>query len=156
MRALEQIHSLNPQHPSNNAMATPKKRSPKQPTRGTAIAAMLLCLAAAALTVVAQQPEVPAPAASAEAVAREILEIQKQLGGSIVPDLSRQQATPPRTSNSSETQIEHLRDTAWRLDCSAHRLECLDLYRHADALRELANRFRQDAREMKRQAAKSE
>ena len=43
--------------------------------------AMFLGLGVAVFTVVAEQPEASAPSVSAEEVAREILEIQNQLGG---------------------------------------------------------------------------
>jgi hypothetical protein len=141
-------------------MANQKKSLSRQPNRRTAIVAMLLCLVAVVLTVVAAQAEKPAPA---EAVAREILEIQNELGGSIVSDLF--QESPPAAAEAAqwcpappEAQRDatwHLRDTAWRLDASAHQLECLDLYGQADALRELATRLRQDARDIKRQSARA-
>jgi hypothetical protein len=135
-------------------MTTPNETHLKQPRRLTSLVAMSVGLAVVALTVVAQQPEASAPASPAEEVAREILDIQNELGGSIVPDLSPDSLTPPAESfqpfpNESKTRIEHLRDAAWRLDSSAHRLECVELYRQADALRDLAADLRQDARALK-------
>ena len=134
---------------------------PPQPRRRTAVALMTLGLVAAALTLAAEQPE--EPVASTEAVAREILSIQNELGGSIVSALlSEEQPVKPRVesplreSSSMATCVEHLRDTAWQLDNSAHRLECQDLYRQADALRGLAASLRNDARQMKLQSTKSE
>lgn len=128
--------------------------SPNQPSRRTATLAMLLGLVAV-LTVVAQHSETPVSSASAEEVAREILDIQNQLGGSIVPaspvELLHAPADSPRQlSGALRTRINHLRDTAWKLDSAAHRLECVDLYGQADALRELASELRLDARSMKR------
>jgi len=133
----------------------------KQPSRRAAVALMFVGLAVATLAVVAEQPEATSPDASAEAVAREILEIQKELGGSIVPSLSYQPPhpradSPQRIMVTTETRIDHLRDTAWRLDSASHRLECNDLYSQADALRALASRLRQDARDIKGQSTKSE
>jgi hypothetical protein len=150
--------SSNLSSPPSRNMATQSSILTKQPSRRAAIAAMMLCLAVTGLTVIAQQPAEPPPAASAVVVAREILEIQNDLGGSIVGDLS--QESPLAAAEFSEwhlpppeTPVDELRDTAWRLDASAHRLECLDLYGQADALRELANQLRQDARDMKWQTA---
>jgi hypothetical protein len=46
------------------------------------------------------------------------------------------------------TRINALRESAAELDKTANRLEHLDLYRHADALRTLAQRLRMEARTM--------
>ena len=130
----------------------------KQPSRRTAIVAMFLGLVVAVFTVVAEQPEASAPSVSAEEVAREILEIQNQLGGSIVKSL----APPPASLVSSLEPVAALREAAWQVTAAAHRLELVDLYRQADALRELASQLRfdarrmKDARNMKREAAKTE
>jgi hypothetical protein len=85
------------------------------------------------------------------------------MGGSITRHLSEPQPAPPlpRPLAQSphhwrpllESPVAVLRETAWQLDQSAHRLETLDLYDQADALRETANRLRRDAREMKVQSA---
>ena len=136
---------------------------------------------------------------SPEAVAREVLQIQQQMGGSIVTDRTglqdwdpredwdqrgrdhaRSPVTPrqaPRWSASPPPQptrparhldsaqpvnaqpvnpqpvnkVAELREAAWQLDTTAHRLEKMDLYEQADALREVATRLRRDARLMKQQ-----
>ncbi len=113
------------------------------------------------------------PARAAE-VAREVLRLQQQMGGSVVrnrtglqswdnsswpvtpneaplfsphDDLdARRQTLPERSVN----KVSELREAAWQLDTTAHRLESLDLYDQADALRDVAHRLRHDAREMKR------
>ncbi len=114
----------------------------------------------------------PANKRDAEEVAREVLRLQEEMGGSIVtdfalperrspkvptyvPDPSRMD--PPKTlshpQHSWEPQLPSpvaaLRQTAWQLEQSAHLLESLDLYSQADALRTTATRLRQDARRMK-------
>jgi len=117
-------------------------------------------------------PEVP----SQESVAHELLEIQRHLGGSIVSDrralrgipssLSVEQAEATdfpdavgqfrsdfsgsqatlKSANPSARTVKSLRDAAWQLDLSAEKLERSELYKQADALRNLAQQFRLDAR----------
>jgi hypothetical protein len=92
-------------------------------------------------------------------VAREVVRLQEELGGSITRHLTEPQPAPPLPrpmANAphswrplSESPVAVLRETAWQLDQSAHRLEMLDLYDQADALRETANSLRRDARRMK-------
>ncbi len=143
----------------------------KQPSRRTAIGAMFLGLGVAVFTVVAEQPESSAPSAcatsacatsaSAAEVAREILEIQNQLGGSIVEASNMEDSwltlTPsPTPLVSAPAPVAALREAAWQVVAAAHRLEIVDLYSQADALRELASQLRHDARNMKREAEKTE
>lgn len=142
-------------------MSDSRGNLPNQPSRRTALVAMFLSLVILVFTVVAQQPETPVPSASAEEVARELLEIQERLGGSIVPASPQELLHPPADSprplsDTAKTQVDQLRVTAWKLDSAAHRLECVDLYSQSDALRELASQLRHDARAMKREAAKPE
>jgi len=56
----------------------------------------------------------------------------------------------PAVGSSPETnKVTSLRTAAWQLDTTAHRLEGIDLYEQADALREVAGRLRKDARKIK-------
>ncbi|NOY28907.1 MAG: hypothetical protein GXP28_01665 [Planctomycetes bacterium] len=120
---------------------------------------------------------------SQESVADEILEIRQHLGGSIVSDRQSLQEFPPPSvevveatdlpdvvvqfcselSGSQTTQkpanpegksVKSLRDAAWRLDQSAERLERSELYKQADALRNLAQQFRLDARAIRAPSGK--
>jgi len=108
-----------------------------------------------------------------ENIAREILQLQQQLGGSIVRDReqlrgwpqpvahewppasfqapSLQAPSPPFAPRmmTLRSKIVQLREAAMQLDTTAYRLENLDLYDQADALRDVASRFRRDARAMK-------
>lgn len=124
---------------------------------------------------------------SAEEVARQVLELQEQMGGSIVrnraqlrgmPQFQNSQPmqqpshfnAPPDTTlladpldvrdpfpysrreprdPSPPSRVVTLREAAWQLDTTAHRLENMDLYEQADALREVAGKMRRDARKMK-------
>lgn len=135
-------------------MNVSKENLPKQPSRRIAIVAMFLCLGVAVFTVVAEQPEASVP--SSEEVAREILEIQNQLGGSIVKSLAEENSWLAPTPSPASAPVAALREAAWQVTAAAHRLELVDLYRQADAMRELASQLRQDARNMKREAAKTE
>ncbi len=120
---------------------------------------MFLGLVVAVFAVVAEQPEASAPSASAEEVAREILEIQNQLGGSIVKASAMADSwlsPSPASLASASVQVTALREAAWQLAAAAHRLELVDLYSQADSLRELASQLRHDARNMKRDAEKTE
>ncbi len=142
-------------------MSTSTDNLPKQPSRRTAIGAMFLGLGVAVFTVVAGQPEAFAPSDSAEEVAREILEIQNQLGGSIVKAPIEEEswlslAPSPTPLASAAAPVAALREAAWQVVVAAHRLELVDLYSQADALRELASQLRHDARNMKREAEKTE
>ncbi|MCH2114410.1 MAG: hypothetical protein MK171_05815 [Pirellulales bacterium] len=117
-----------------------------------------------AATGAALNPAEPKPLApTADHVAREIMQLQQQFGGSIVsnspglaalparrPDQVAASATPvaPATApGRATTAVDSLRQASWQLDTSAHRLEQFDLYDQADALRQLAARLRQDARD---------
>lgn len=56
-----------------------------------------------------------------------------------------------QTSPERETKdpVVALRTAGLQLDLMAHRLELLDLYDQADATRQLAQQFREDARQLK-------
>ncbi|MEM8945062.1 MAG: hypothetical protein AAGD11_07755 [Planctomycetota bacterium] len=107
-------------------------------------------------------------------LAQEIKMLQQQMGGSVV-----ESTLPPHWENPSSTSqalitdqppngnwstypaphradfdhqrrhVDELREVAFHLDSMAHRLEKLDLYENADALRQVANRIRHDARRIK-------
>lgn len=57
------------------------------------------------------------------------------------------------TPEQPSSKVVSLREAAWQLETTAHRLENIDLYEQADALREVANRLRRDARKMKQHIA---
>lgn len=57
----------------------------------------------------------------------------------------------PAGSPSPNAEVHLLRQASWRLEQTAHHLECLNLYTRADEVRALADQLRHDAR--KRQAA---
>lgn len=149
-------------------MSTSTDNLSKQPSRRTAIVAMFLGLGVAVFTVVAEQHEASAPSdstaeASTAEIAREILEIQNQLGGSIVKApveedswLSLTPSPTPLASASAAAPVAALREAAWQVVVAAHHLELVDLYSQADALRELASQLRHDARNMQREAEKTE
>lgn len=92
-------------------------------------------------------------------IAREIAKIQQDLGGSIVEKQfdvedaqtisSAQRAVVASRSAQSGDPVLVLRESAWKLDAAAHRLESLDLYSQADAVRDLAEKLRQDARQLR-------
>ena len=139
----------------------------KMPSRGIALLAMTFGLTAALITAVADPHPDPVPDASVEEVARQIVDIQQELGGSIVNDstqdgiwgLNSPLVNPvPQTmpTASSRQPVSTLREAAWQLDVTAHRLELAELYGQADALRELAFELRQDARNLKREEEKRE
>ncbi len=101
-------------------------------------------------------------------VAREIREIQKELGGSVVQGYSelwgakaepRDGAKPQAAGavwasdndgrpREATLRVEALREAAAKLDEMANLLEPLELYSQADALRDQAQRLRLDAREL--------
>lgn len=103
-------------------------------------------------------PVTPTP----EDVAREVLRLQEELGGSIaagfgeLPPQAPSQSVPPQyrpqPAPRPKSAVATLREVAWQLEQSAHLLESLDLYDQADAIRNTANRLRLDAREMKAQS----
>lgn len=108
----------------------------------------------AAIATDAPTSSVPAP----HDVAREVLRLQEEMGGSIVSDLQTAPGwnttpTPPPLPQpwrpTLGTPVLALRETAWQLEQSAYLLESLDLYSQADALRETANKLRIDARKLK-------
>lgn len=110
----------------------------------------------AAIATDAPAPSVPAP----QDVAREVLRLQEEMGGSItegfgeLPPWVPSQPFPPQLSQrplgkAVQSPIHVLRETAWQLEQSAYLLESLDLYSQADALRETADRLRKDARKLK-------
>jgi hypothetical protein len=111
----------------------------------------------------------PAAELSPEDVAREVLRLQEEMGGSIVtdldtapdwsetqrPQLRRADWNQPRPStrrNTTPTAVNILRETARQLEQSAHQLESLDLYPQADGLREMADSLRHDARKLRAEA----
>ena len=124
-------------------------------------------------------PEIENPASGysdteAEEIARQVLKLQEQLGGSIIQTSQSLEETPgllqpsqasgvplpspPHTKYKrgakkqlalAHHRINSLRNAAWQLDSTAHQLEQLDQYPQADALRELAHRLRHDARGQK-------
>lgn len=108
---------------------------------------------------VASDYETASEPVPAKEIAREVLRMQQQMGGSVVTDRPNLQGWNPSPSpvtpetapiNKPTNKVNELREAAWQLDTTAHRLENLDLYDQADALRDVANRLRHDAREMKR------
>jgi hypothetical protein len=96
-------------------------------------------------------------------VAEELRRIQRDLGGSAVetfPSLREDRGRPLRLRGvvsgpaaPSPQAVDALREAAAQLDTTANRLERLELYRQADALREQAHRLRLDARGMMGAAA---
>ncbi len=89
-------------------------------------------------------------------VAHEILQIQEQLGGSVVSDfglpeqkVSEQAPLHGHHEALSRDPVLALRQSAWQLEQSAQLLESLDLYQQADAVRATANQLRLDARGLK-------
>jgi hypothetical protein len=98
----------------------------------------------------------------AQDVAREVLRLQEELGGSITKDFGElppqapSQPVPPQYHphrvQGQRSPVATLREVVWQLEQSAHLLELLDLYDQADALRNTANRLRLDARAMKAQS----
>jgi hypothetical protein len=112
----------------------------------------------------------PSAELSPEDVAREVLRLQEEMGGSIVTDLDAAPGwnEPPRAQlrrtgwdqprpslprgrqrDMTPTAVNILRETARQLEQSAHQLESLDLYSQADAIREMADRLRHDARKLR-------
>jgi hypothetical protein len=92
-------------------------------------------------------------------VAEELRQIQRSLGGSAVeqfPSLKDPESRPasapvvasPLAGPHQRGVIEALRMAATQLDDIANRLERMELYQRADALREQAQRLRLDARGM--------
>ncbi len=131
-----------------------------QPSRIVALAAMLAGLVAAVIVVGAQQSDPPPPAEPSDQIVRELVEIQQQLGGSIVKGSALESLVPPVPSSPplavTPSPVSTLREAAWQLDKSAHHLELVDLYDQADALREMADQFRQEARNLMRTPQKPE
>ena len=93
-------------------------------------------------------------------MAREIADIQEQLGGSIVAaDFGMDPNSQDHSTGTSKKhpaprlpseEILALRKVAWQLDNASHRLESLDLYEQADALRTLSARLLGDARQKRK------
>lgn len=103
--------------------------------------------------------------ASRAAVVQELLEIQERLGGSIVTDREPLQGYQPATKvvqaeatdyleakDLASGPVESLRDAAWQLTLSAKKLEQIELYKQADAMRKLAQQLRLDARAIRAQS----
>lgn len=81
----------------------------------------------------------------------EILKIQQELGGSVVNQFSTLQSAEPAAGASSSPGnraelVAALRAAAWSMDSWANRLEALEAYDEADALRAHAQRLRITAR----------
>jgi len=113
-------------------------------------------------------PEVP----SEEWVTRELDEIKRRLGGSIVSDIPpfsiadhaevtdfpeamvqfNSGFSAAKKFSPQEETVKSLRDAAWQLDQAAEKLERSDLYKQADSLRDLAQQFRLDARAFRAQS----
>jgi hypothetical protein len=106
-----------------------------------------------------------APPLSSQDIAREVVRLQEEMGGSITQGFEANAtweaplAEPTGQAQSQPLPIESparaLREVAWQLDQSAYLLEALDLYEQADSLRETAGRLRSDARGMKGGISKS-
>jgi hypothetical protein len=103
-----------------------------------------------------------------EDVAREVVRLQEEMGGSIAAGFGtlgpQKTASPPPVPvplpyvplanphsylGSRQSAVQSLREIVWQLELSAHLLESLDLYDQADALRSTADRLRLDARALK-------
>ena len=125
--------------------------------RGRQVAVLLALLGVSILAFhsaeVLGQPQTELPG-----IADEILQIQKELGGSIVEQKFGEHMTgsvgsdlvPSAAMGVPPTrEVTALRDAAWEMDGAAHRLEGVDLYEQADALRSLSEKFRQDARRLR-------
>jgi hypothetical protein len=100
-----------------------------------------------------------APPLSSQDVAREVLRLQEEMGGSITQGfeanatweapLAEPTGQPQSQPLPTESPVRALREVAWQLDQSAYLLESLDLYEQADSLRKTAAILRGDARKMK-------
>lgn len=97
-----------------------------------------------------------------EDVAREVLRLQEEMGGSLAAGFGNQWTPPPAGpppmpyQPATRSPVSALRDVSWQLEQSAHLLESLDLYSQADALRETAAKLRHDARRMKEETTEGE
>jgi hypothetical protein len=135
-------------------------RSWSQPSRIVALVTMLMGLVAAVIVVGAPHNDPLPPAAPSAEVVRDLVEIQQQLGGSIVKGstleslASSEPPSPPLAV--PPPAVATLREAAWQLDKSAYHLESADLYDQADTLRDIADEFRQEARNLKAAAEKPE
>lgn len=103
-------------------------------------------------------PVTPTPAD----VAREVVRLQEEMGGSItagfgeLPPWAPSQPAPPKYMPEQKSPLVTLREVVWQLEQAAHRLEMLDLYEQADTLRETAAILRGDARLMKKEGVKGD
>ena len=119
-----------------------------------------------AAAIATDAPTTPTP----QEVAREVLRLQEEMGGSIVagfgeiPSWAPHPSSPPRGVARPRLPIHEspvvvdspvvvLREVSWQLERAAHRLELIDLYDQADALRETAAMLRKEARSMKGERA---
>lgn len=99
----------------------------------------------------------------ASQVAREVLELQRQMGGSIVPgfggDFSEAGISEPekqaKPKSGKKSPVAALRAGAWQLERLAYRLEKLNLYPQADAVRQTATKLRLDARRLQAESERS-
>jgi hypothetical protein len=96
----------------------------------------------------------PADAGWPAPIAQDLQRIQRELGGSVVEQFPSLRGVRPQSARLLSSTSPHreavgaLREAASQLDMTANRLEGLELYRQADALREQAQRLRLDARGM--------
>lgn len=58
-------------------------------------------------------------------------------------------SSPGSVPANYNAKVHSLRQAAWQLDGTAHRLEELELYEQSDALRDVADRLRRDARKIR-------
>jgi hypothetical protein len=124
-----------------------------------------------ATAVASDRAATDAVVATAEQVARELLQLQQQQGGSVVTDRPaladwhespvtagtaprwspgyrpQSQVSPEQRDHPTlQRRVQRLRKTARQLDLEAHALEILELYDAADAVRAVATRLRHAAR----------
>jgi hypothetical protein len=107
-------------------------------------------------TVVTDDPR--PPEVSPAEVAREVLRLQEEMGGSIVTDWNTAptQVDPtqraiyqPNIELPAAPAVQILRESARQLEQSAHQLESLDLYQQADLLRDMAAKLIKESRRLK-------
>jgi hypothetical protein len=105
-----------------------------------------------------------APPLSSQDVAREVLRLQEEMGGSIVTDWNTAptQVDPtqraiyqPNVELPAAPAVQIMRESARQLEYSAHQLESLDLYSQADSLREMAHNLRLEARKLRAESTEN-
>jgi hypothetical protein len=123
-------------------------------------AVVLLSVPVCGESVAVVSDRVDKPELEAQQVAREVLELQRQMGGSIVPgfggdlieDGIPEPVKTPKPRSGRKSPVVALRAGSWQLERLAYRLEKLNLYSQADAVRETARRLRLDARRLQAQS----